>query len=139
MNMLNLDVSVLVVIALIWLLMIVLNKIYFGPVGKIIAKREDKINRDSRKLESMTAEIEEKTRAIETVLADSRRESLNLQEQLIQKGEAVRDRMIVEAREKSRSLFDKRMKQLDTEINRAERKLSGDIETFSRKVRDTFL
>ena len=137
--MLKLHVSVLVVIALIWLLMIVLNKIYFSPVGKIIAEREDKINRDSGKLESMTAEIEEKTRAIETVLADSRRESLNLQEQLIQKGEAVRDRMITDARQKSKSLFDKRMKQLDTEINRAERKLSGDIETFSRKVRDTFL
>jgi len=139
MNMLNLDVSVLVVIALIWLLMNILNKIYFSPVGKIIAERENKIARDSQKLESMTVEIEEQTQTIEKVLADSRRESINLQEELIQKGEAVRDRMIVEAREKSKSLFDQRVKQLDSEISRAEQHLSGEIESFSRKVRDTFL
>jgi F-type H+-transporting ATPase subunit b len=117
----------------------ILNKIYFNPVGKIINERENKIARDSQKLESMTAEIEDKTRTIEKVLADSRRESLHLQEELIQKGEAVRDRMIVEAREKSKSLFDQKMRQLDSEISRAEEQLSGDIESFSRKVRDTFL
>lgn len=139
MNMLNLDVSVLVVIVIIWLLMNILNKIYFSPVGKILTERETKIARDSQKLESMTVEIEEQTRTIEKVLSDSRRESLHLQEEIIQKGEAVRDRLIADAREKSKSLFDRRMRQLDLEISRAEKQLSGEIESFSRKVRDAFL
>ena len=137
--MLNLDASVLVVIILISLLVKILNKIYFKPVGKIIDERENKISQDSRKLESMTVEIEEKTQDIEKVLNESRKESMRLQEELIQKGEAVRDQVVIETRKKSKSLFGEKMKQLDAEISRAEKYLSNEIELFSKKVRDTFL
>lgn len=137
--MLNLDASVLVVIILISLLVNILNKIYFKPVGKIIDERENKISQDSRKLESMTMEIEEKTQDIEKVLHESRKESMRLQEELIQKGEAVRDQVVIEARKKSKSLFGEKVKQLDAEINRAEKHLFNEIELFSKKVRDTFL
>ncbi len=137
--MLNLDASILVVIILISLLVKILNKIYFKPVGKIIDERENKISQDSRKLESMTAEIEEKTQDIEKILNESRKESMRLQEELIQKGEAVRDQVVIETRKKSKSLFGEKMKQLDVEISRAEKYLSNEIELFSKKVRDTFL
>ena len=137
--MLNLDASILVVIILISLLVKFLNKIYFKPVGKIIDERENKISQDSRKLESMTAEIEEKTQDIEKILNESRKESMRLQEELIQKGEAVRDQVVIETRKKSKSLFGEKMKQLDVEISRAEKYLSNEIELFSKKVRDTFL
>ena len=137
--MLNLDASVLVVIILISLLVKILNKIYFKPVGKIIDERENKISQDSRKLESMTVEIEEKTRDIEKVLNESRKESMRLQEELIQKGEAVRDQVVIETRKKSKSLFGEQKEQLDAEIIRAEKYLSNEIELFSKKVRDTFL
>ncbi len=129
----------MVVIILISLLVKILNKIYFKPVGKIIDERENKISQDSRKLESMTVEIEEKTQDIEKVLNESRKESMRLQEELIQKGEAVRDQVVIETRKKSKSLFGEKMKQLDAEIIRAEKYLSNEIELFSKKVRDTFL
>ncbi len=137
--MLNLDASILVVIILISLLVKILNKIYFKPVGKIIEERENKISQDSRKLESTTMEIEEKTQDIEKLLNESRKESMRLQEELIQKGEAVRDQLVIETRKKSKSMFGEKMKQLDAEISRAEKYLSNEIELFSKKVRDTFL
>jgi F-type H+-transporting ATPase subunit b len=137
--MLNLDASILVVIILISLLVKILNKIYFKPVGKIIDERENKISQDSRKLESTTMEIEEKTQDIEKVFNESRKESMRLQEELIQKGEAVRDQLVIETRKKSKSMFGEKMKQLDAEISRAEKYLSNEIESFSKKVRDTFL
>ena len=64
---------------------------------------------------------------------------MRLQEELIQKGEAVRDQVVIETRKKSKSLFGEKMKQLDGEISRAEKYLSNEIELFSKKVRDTFL
>jgi len=137
--MLNLDASILVVIILISLLVKIMNKIYFKPVGKIIEERENKISQDSRKLEAMTVEIEEKTQDIEKVFNESRKKSMRLQEELIQKGEAVRDQLVIETRKKSKSMFGEKMKQLDAEISRAEKYLSNEIESFSKKVRDTFL
>ena len=137
--MLNLDISVLVIIILIWLLMNILNKIYFRPVGRIIRERETKVEKDSRKLESTTLQIEEKTGAIETILNNSRKESMKIREELILKGEAIRQEIIRDSREKSKILFEKSIRELDEEIRIAEKKLSGQIDSFSQHIKETFL
>jgi F-type H+-transporting ATPase subunit b len=137
--MLNLDISVLVIIILIWLLMNILNKIYFRPVGRVIRERETKVEKDSRELESTTLNIEEKTRSIETILNDSRKESMKMREELILKGEAIRQEIIRDAREKSKILFEKSIRELDEEIKIAEEKLTGQIDSFSQHIKETFL
>jgi F-type H+-transporting ATPase subunit b len=138
-TMLNLDISVLVIIILIWLLMNILNKIYFRPVGRVIRERETKVEKDSRELESTTLNIEEKTRSIETILNDSRKESMKMREELILKGEAIRQEIIRDAREKSKILFEKSIRELDEEIKIAEEKLTGQIDSFSQHIKETFL
>jgi F-type H+-transporting ATPase subunit b len=137
--MLNLDISVIFVSLLILLLMAVLNKIYYKPVGNIIKKREDKINQDSTHLETMTNEIEEKTQSIEKILLDTKKETIRLKEELIRKGEAVRDQIVNEAREKSKELFEKKMEELDGQISRAEIKLAEEIKIFNRELKKTLL
>ena len=137
--MLNLDISVLVIIALIWLLMNILNKIYFRPVGRVIQEREDKVAKDSRELESVTLQIEEHTRNIETILNDSKKESMKMREDLIQKGETIRQEIIREARQKSKILFEKSIQELDEEIKKAEEKLTRQIDSFSQNIKETFL
>lgn len=137
--MLNLDISVLVIIILIWLLMTILNKIYFRPVGKVIQEREDKVVSDSRELESMTLQIEEKTRSIENTLSDSKKKSMRMREELIQKGESIRQDIIRDAREKSKILFEESIRELDEEIRKAEDKLTRQVDSFSRHIKETFL
>lgn len=137
--MLNLDVSVLFVIVIIWLLMNILDKIYFRPVGKLIHEREHKIEEDTRNLDSMTRGIEEKTGQVEKILHDTKKESVRIREDLIRQGEAVKDRLIVDARQSAKTLFEKKMKELDLELDRAEKKLGQEIEGFSKQIKDTFL
>ncbi|MCK4835065.1 MAG: ATP synthase F0 subunit B [Candidatus Aminicenantes bacterium] len=139
MNMLNLDYSIIFVIILIWLLMNILNKVYYKPVGKLIQEREQKIEKDSRKMESTTKGVEEKTRHIEKVLSDSKKESMRIREALIQKGEAVREQMIIEARERSKSLLKRKMEELEQELVKAEEQLTQEIDLFSDKIKDKFL
>ena len=137
--MLNLDYSIIFVIILIWLLMNILNKVYYKPVGKLIQEREQKIEKDSRKMESTTKGVEEKTRHIEKVLSDSKKESMRIREALIQKGEAVREQMIIEARERSKSLLKRKMEELEQELVKAEEQLTQEIDLFSDKIKDKFL
>jgi F-type H+-transporting ATPase subunit b len=137
--MLNLDVSVLFVIIIIWLLMAILNKIYYKPVGKVIQERERRIEEDTQKLVSMTRGIEEKTGQVEKILHDSRKESLQIREDLIGKGEAVREQFIIDARARSKALFEKKMKELNQELVRAEKHLSQQIDRFSEQIKDAFL
>lgn len=137
--MLDLDISVLFIAVSIWLLMVVLNKIYFKPVGTVIAEREDKIKKDSDKLQSLLNDVEQKTLEIEKVLVDAKRESMVLQEELIKKGEDVRNKMIAESKSRSKGLFQEKIDQLNDEIQIAEKKIMGDIEVFTQRMKEIFL
>lgn len=137
--MLNLDITLIVVSALVGVLLVVLNKLYFKPVGQIIEERETKIKNETRQLESMTLDVEEKTQHIETILKDTQKESRKIKEELIKKGESVREQIVAEAREDSRTLFDRRMKQLDQEISAAEKSLVQEIGVFSEKIKEIFV
>lgn len=137
--MLDLDITLIVVSALVGLLLVVLNKLYFKPVGQVIEERETKIESETRHLEAITLDVEEKTQHIETILKDTQKESRKIKEELIKKGEAVREQIVAEAREESKTLFDQRMKQLDDEIETAEKSLEQEIGVFSEKIKEIFV
>ena len=137
--MLDLDISVVFISLLLWVLVVVLNRLYFRPVGEIIRRREEKVVKDSQELESLTSNIEEKTQTIEKALADAKRESVHLKEELIKKGETVRDQVLDEAREKSKELLDLKTNELERQIRDAEKKLLADVGGFSKKIKDTIL
>jgi len=137
--MLELNFSFVVVFLLVWTLMAVLKRVFFGPVGKIIDEREARINGDSEKLESLIGEIEEKTRRVENMVADARKESSRIREEWIRKGEEFRETLIENARDKSARQFDERMKQLGTEIAAAQKQLESEVAVFSRKIKEAFL
>ncbi len=137
--MLNLDSSLIVVVVLVWLLLMVLDKLYFKPVGKIIGERDTKIKRESAQIDAMTTEIQEKTQHIETVLKDAKRESGKIKEELIKKGEEVREKILADARKRSKELFDSKMKELDGELSEAEKTLEKEIGLFSDKMKEIFI
>lgn len=137
--MLNLDSSVFIVVVLVWLLLMVLDKLYFKPVGKVIDERDAKIKRESNLIDSMTAEMEEKTLHIETTLKDTRKEAARIKEELIKKGESVREKIVTDAREKSKELFNSKMIDLDREIADAEKQLADQVTLFSDKLKEIFI
>ena len=94
--MLDLDVSLFFISLLIWVLMIILDKIYYKPVGKIIGQRENKTEKDSALIESMIADVENKTKNIEDVLKKARTDSMKLKENLIKKREEKIEGLILE-------------------------------------------
>ena len=73
--MLDLDSSVLMVFALIWILMVILNRLFFRPVGKVIQERESKIEQDNQEIERLTEDLETKTQRIESMLKAAQKDS----------------------------------------------------------------
>lgn len=137
--MLSLDISFVFVILLVWILMIVLDKIYYKPIGKIVGQRENKIEKDSASIEHMIADVENKTKNIEDVLTKARKDSMKLKENLIKKNEEKIEILISEEKEKSRKIFKESMKKLDGEIAYAEKKLEMEIDKFSNEIKEKFL
>ncbi|MFC2155068.1 ATP synthase F0 subunit B [Acidobacteriota bacterium] len=137
--MLDLDSSLFIVIALVWIIMIILERIYFRPVKDVIGKREGKIAVESGQIEEMTREIEEKTGRIENILREAKWDAASLKEELIREGEIIKEQVRSDTREESKRLFAKKMKELDREIIAAREKLEKDIDLFSQKIREKFI
>lgn len=137
--MLSLDISFLFIVLLIWILMIVLDKIYYKPIGKIVGQRENKIEKDSASIEHMIADVENKTKNIEDVLKKARTDSMKLKENLIKKNEEKIERLISEENENLKRRFEESMKKLDEEIASAEKKLEMEIDNFSNEIKEKFL
>jgi F-type H+-transporting ATPase subunit b len=136
---LELNFTIIIVSALVGLLLVVLNHLFYKPIGQVIAERESKIATEANQIETNIKDIEEKTRHIEVVLKETQKESVKIREALIIKGEEVRKQLVEEARENSKKMFENKMTQLDEQILMAEKKLEQEIGTFSDKIKEIFM
>lgn len=137
--MLNLDSSLLLVALLVWLLMVVLNKIYFKPVRLVLEQRESKIESETSRIEAMTREIEEKTQQIEKKLKEAKQESARIKEELVKKGEEAREQLLIKTRGESQKFRETRMNELDVQVAAAEEKLTREVGVFSEKLKEIFI
>jgi len=136
--MLDLDITVFYTIIILWTLLIVLNRIFFKPVSRVIDEREKKAETEKSEIERMKVEIDERSGKIESVLKKARKDAVTVSEDLIREGESSREALISSTRAKTHEEFRNRMASLDMEIEAAELKLKGEIRDFSSKIEEIF-
>ncbi len=133
--MLDLDVSLLVVFVLVALLVMALDRLFFRPVGRVIADRESLIRTVDEEYKARLREVEEKTAALENRLKEARSEGLRLQQDLIQQSETLREKMVATAHEQASAQYAEAVSQLDREIEQATRELEGRIQEFADQLK----
>jgi F-type H+-transporting ATPase subunit b len=137
--MLDVNSSLLWIFFMIWGLYLVLTRIFFKPVGKIIDEREAKIAVDSNRLQGMLDQVEMNTQALETQMDQARKEALQIREEWSRKGEDVRSRALSEAKEKAARIMEEKMSALESEMKAAEKTLEKEIVVFSEKIKQAYL
>ena len=137
--MLDLNSSLLWIFFMVWGLYLVLTRIFFKPVGKIIDEREAKIAVDSNRLQGMMNQVEIHTQALETQMAQARKDALQIREEWSRKGEGVRALSLSEAKEKAARIMDEKMSELEIEVSAAEKTLEKEIVVFSEKIKQAYL
>lgn len=136
--MLDLDITVIYTIIILWLLLIILNKIFYKPIGRIINERENKSETENSEISNMKIGIEDRTAKIESVMKKARKDSIGISEEIIKKGESARDELLGMTRKNTTDDFSERMVLLDREIIEAENKLKGEIKNFSKQIEGVF-
>jgi len=137
--MLDLDITVVYTIIILWFLLVVLNKIFFKPIGRIINERENKSNTEEAEINRIKGDIESRSAKVESVLKNARKDAVKISEKLITKGEILREELIASTRKEIKENFKNRMVDLDREISDAEIKLKGNIKNFSKKIEEIFI
>lgn len=136
--MLDLDITVFYTIIILGVLLFVLNKIFYKPVGNIINERERKSETENSEIERMKADIKDRSARIESVMKKAKKDSIGISEKIINEGESARDEFLNATRRETTEHFNERMISLDQEINDAEGKLKGEIKNFSKKIEEIF-
>ncbi|MEI6614408.1 MAG: ATP synthase F0 subunit B [Chrysiogenales bacterium] len=137
--MLDLNSSLFWIFFMVCGLHLVLTRIFFNPVGKIIDEREAKIAADAGRLQSMMDQVDIHTQAIETRMDLARKEALQIREEWSRRGEDVRARALSEAKEMAARVMDEKMSELEIEVIAAEKILEKGIVAFSEKIKQAYL
>jgi len=131
--------EVVFVIAIISLLLILLNKMFFKPISGVIEERKMKVKADSDILQNILDQINDKTVQIENELKKAKRNAGKLREDLIKEGESVKEKIIEESRIKTKKMMSDKVVELESLIADTEKKLSNEIDLFSDKIKEKFL
>lgn len=137
--MLNIDASVLIVIIIVWILLGFLKKIFFTPVGNIIAEREKKNLHDHNRFKQLETEVDKKTQSLENELYKSQLECTKIREEMIEEGNKNKEELIVKTTNEAKALIKKKIDKFKTEIGEAEKKLLHEIKSFSEIIKEKFL
>jgi F-type H+-transporting ATPase subunit b len=137
--MLDLNSSLLWIFFMVWGLYLVLTRIFFKPIGKIIDEREAKIAADSNRLQGMMSQVEIHTQALEIQMDQARKDALQIREEWSKKGEGIRALSLSEAKEKAARIMDEKMSELESEVSAAEKTLEKKVAIFSEKIKQAYL
>jgi F-type H+-transporting ATPase subunit b len=137
--MLDLNSSLLWVFFMVWGLYLLLTRIFFKPVGKIITEREAQIAADNTRLQGMLNQVDSHTQTLENEIFQARQHASQIREEWSTKGEGVRARSLAEAKEKAARVLNERMTELETDVRAAEKTLEMEIAVFSEKIKQAYL
>ncbi len=137
--MLDINITALYTFILVVVLLMILNKIFFKPIGNIIDKREEKIRTENTRITELEEEISSRSGELESVLKKTKKEARKIRETKIIEGETIRNDMVLKARTEATEMVDGKLADLDSRINEAEIRLVKEIEGYSNLIKEKFL
>ncbi len=127
--------TVLITFALVWILVIVMNRVFFKPVGKVRDKRRSLIEADNEAARKALEGYDEDMRHLDEALKAARATTAEIWERAEGEALAGRTRLIQEVQAECKAKVEKAKKDLEAEVARLKTDLgsktdalAGDIE-----------
>ena len=128
--MLDLDISLFVVFAIVWILLFVLKKIFFNPLQKVRAERDALINQNKSAAAKSQEDYEHTLAEIEEQMKKARLDAMNSRNTLEKEAQKKKDELIAEVSKESKKMVDKGKSDLDEKM----KKLFEEMETKSEAL-----
>ena len=123
--MLDINGTVLIVFALIWILVLILSRVFFKPISRLRREREARLAGDREETRRTLETYEKEVRAVEESLAAARAEAARLKAEA--EGEAMKEktRLLQEVADERRVLVEKAREELAVEVERLKKELDA--------------
>lgn len=125
-DMLAIDLTFIVIFLLVWILVIVLTRVFFKPLGRIMEKRRDRESADRTAARESLEAYDRDLRRIEDELKEARASSERLREELEAQALAEKSRLIAEVQADARSRIEKAKAEIEDQVRRLKVQLEGE-------------
>jgi len=137
--MLSLDYSVIVIFIFLWVLVYVLNRVFFKRVRKVITERETKIQNNQESQQKAIDAYERSINEIEENLKAARAISDKTREELEKEALKEKNRLLEEINAECRSQVEKASQRLKEQMKRLKKRLETESEDLAETIEKRLL
>ena len=132
--MLSIDASLIVVFVLVWILVLVLSRVFFKPVIRVMRERETRIAKDKDETRQTLEAYAQDLRRIEDGLKEARLEAARIRESAAEGSQRERARLLQEVNAERRAQVDKARAELQAEVERLKKELEARTDDLAGEV-----
>jgi F-type H+-transporting ATPase subunit b len=139
MNVISLDLSVVVIMLLVFSLYWVLKKSFFDPIRQILVEREARINGTVEEAKKIVSKVERQSLDYQESIKKARLEGYRVQEDFRAEGLKERSHMVLEGRSKAESLVNSSKQEIGYQVARAKQGLEAEVSGIADEIVKTIL
>lgn len=132
--MLAIDLTFIVIFLLVWILVLVLTRVFFKPVGRILKTRRDRESGDREAARAALEAGERDLRRIEDELREARASSERLREELEVKALGEKAKLLADVQADARDRIDKAKTELEDQVRRLKDQLEGETARLAESI-----
>jgi F0F1-type ATP synthase membrane subunit b/b' len=133
------DLSIVVVMILVWSLYFVLKKSFFDPINQILLQRDSEIAGAQQQAKDKLAQADQKSRAYQDALKAARLESYRQQETLRAEASKHRFETLAETRHQAEKIVQAAKEEIEGQVVTAKRTLESEVHSIADGIVKTIL
>jgi len=137
--MLSIDATALVIFALVWVLVIILTRVFFKPLSRILDKRQAQLDRDRQEAARALEAYERELQRVEEALKQAKAEAAALREKAEVEALREKSRMTAELQAESRAQLEKAREDLRRQVEQLKRELDGRVAEIAAEIEKRML
>ncbi len=137
--MLDIDISLFVIFAIVWILLLVLKKIFFNPLQKVRSERDSLINQNKTAAAKSQEDYENALSEIEEKIKKTRMDALASRNSLEKDAQEKREELIAEVSKESKKMVEKGKADLEDQMKILFKEMEAKSETFAKNIEKRLL
>lgn len=137
--MLDIDISSVVIFAIIWILLFVLKKVFFNPLQKVRAERDALINQNKMAAAKSKEDYEQTLSEIEEQIKKARMDAVDSRNKLEKDAQEKREELIADVSKESKKMVEKGKADLEEQMKILFKEMEAKSETFAKNIEKRLL
>ncbi len=137
--MLDIDISLVVIFAMVWLLLVVLKKVFFNPLQKVRAERDALINQNKMAAAKSQEDYEQTLSEIEEQIKKTRMDAVASRNALEKDAQEKREELIADVSKESKKMVEKGKADLEEQMKILFKEMEAKSETFAKNIEKRLL